>query len=228
MTRRRRRPEPHYETHPRDRLFRDGARTLSDAELLEILLRNGCPGSTTKQLARELLAEYGSLVGLSNVDRAFLHRHGIGRAKAATIIAAFEIARRVAREKMPRRDLLDRPETVASYLSLRYSQEDQETMGALFLDVRNRLIGEREIYRGTLSRVAVEPRAIMREALMRSASGFILFHTHPSGDPTPSGEDLTFTRRMAEAGDVVGVELLDHLILGSAGRWVSLERRGAW
>ncbi len=212
----------------RERLFRDGTRALSDAELLEILLRNGCPGSTTKQLSRELLAEYGSLIGLSNVDRAFLHRHGIGRAKAATIIAAFEISRRVAKEKLPRRDLLDRPDSVASYLSLRYSQGDQESMGALFLDVRNRLIGESEVYRGTLTRAAVEPRAILKAALMRSASGFILFHTHPSGDPSPSEEDLTFTRRMAESGELVGVKLLDHIILGSAGRWVSLGRRGAW
>jgi len=81
---------------------------------------------------------------------------------------------------------------------------------------------------GTLSRAAVEPRAILKECLLRSASGFILFHTHPSGDPSPSAEDLSFTRRMAEAGELVGVRLLDHMILGSAGRWVSLGRRGAW
>ncbi len=98
---------------------------------------------------------------------------------------------------MPRRDLLDRPDAVASYLGLRYSQGDQEKMGALYLDVRNRLIGESEVYRGTLSRAAVEPRAIMKEALLFSASGYVLFHTHPSGDPSPSAEDLTFTRRMA-------------------------------
>ena len=89
-------------------------------------------------------------------------------------------------------------------------------------------IGESDIFRGTLSRAAVEPRAILKEALLRSASGFVLFHTHPSGDPSPSSEDLSFTRRMAEAGELVGVRLLDHLILGSAGRWVSLGRRGAW
>ncbi len=147
---------------------------------------------------------------------------------AATIMAAFEIARRVAFERMPRRDLLDRPDAVASYLGLRYGQLDQETMGALFLDVRNRLIAESEVYRGTLSRAAVEPRAIFKEALLQSASGFVRFHTHPSGDPSPSAEDLTFTRRMAEAGEMIGVKLLDHIILGGFGRWVSLGRRGAW
>ena len=227
MTRRRRRLAQR-DDHPRERLFRHGAQALSSAELVEILLRNGCPGSTARELARELLVEYGSLVGLSNLNRAFLERRGIGEAKAATIITAFEIARRVAKERIPRRDLLDRPDSVASYLGLRYGQGDQEKMGALFVDVRNRLIGESEVYRGTLSRAAVEPRAIFKEALLQSASGFVLFHTHPSGDPSPSPEDLTFTRRMAEAGELLGVDLLDHIILGGFGRWVSLGRRGAW
>ena len=102
MTRRRRKLA-HREDHPRERLFRHGAAALSNAELVEILLRNGCPGSTARELARELLMEYGNLIGLSNVNRAFLKRRGIGKAKAATIIAAFEIARRVARERLPRR-----------------------------------------------------------------------------------------------------------------------------
>ncbi len=191
-------------------------------------MRNGCPGPTAKELARQLLEECGSLVGLSDVNPPFLKRRGIGEARATTIVAAFEIARRVARERIPWRDLLDRPDAVASYLGLRYAMGYQETMGALFLDVRNRLIAESEVYRGTLTRAAVEPRAIMKEAVLRSASGFILFHTHPSGDPSPSAEDLSFTRRMSEAGDLLGVKLLDHIILGSAGRWVSLGRRGAW
>ena len=135
MTRRRRKLAER-EDHPRERLFRHGVHALSSAEPVEILLRNGCPGSTARELARELLTEYGSLIGLSGLDRGFLRRRGIGKAKAATIIAAFEIARRVARERMPRRDLLDRPDAVASYLGLRYGLGDQETMGALYLDVR--------------------------------------------------------------------------------------------
>ena len=226
-TRRRRRHPPH-DDNPRTRLLEFGPTALSDVELVEILLRNGCPGSTARELARELLVEYSGFIGLGNVDPAYLQRHGIGEAKAATVVAAFEIARRVAKARMPRRDLLDRPDAVASYLGLRYGQGHQETMGALFLDIRNRLIGESEVFRGTLTRAAVEPRELMKEALLRSASGFILFHTHPSGDPAPSTEDLAFTRRLAEAGEMLGVKLLDHLILGSAGRWVSLGRRGAW
>lgn len=225
---RRRRRNPAHGDNPRTRLLDLGATALSDVELVEILLRNGCPGSSARELARELLTDYGGFIGLGNVDPAYLQRHGIGEAKAATVVACFEIARRVAKERMPLRDLLDRPDAVATYLSLRYSQGHQETMGALFLDVRNRLIGESEVYRGTLTRAAVEPRQIMKEALLRSASGFILFHSHPSGDPAPSQEDLAFTRRLSEAGELIGVKLLDHIVLGSGGRWVSLGRRGAW
>jgi DNA repair protein RadC len=101
-------------------------------------------------------------------------------------------------------------------------------MGALFLDTRNRLLGESEVFRGTLNRAAVEPRALLKQALLRDAAGLVLFHTHPSGDPAPSAEDLGFTRRMAEAGEIVGIRMVDHLILGSGGRWVSLRRRGGW
>ena len=224
--RRRKRRHPSHDDNPRTRLLELGPTALSDVELVEILLRNGCPGTSARDLACELLIEYG-LVGLGNVESSYLRRHGIGEAKAATVVAAFEIARRVARAKMPRRDLLDRPDAVANYLQLKYGS-DQEVMGALFLDVRNRLIGESEIFRGTLSRAAVEPRAIIKEALLRSASAILLFHSHPSGDPSPSSEDLSFTRRLAEAGELLGTKLVDHIVLGGGGRWVSLGRRGAW
>ncbi len=213
---------------PRERLLHSGGAALSDAELVAVLLRTGRPGMSAIEMGQELIAERGGLGGLLLTDAAKLRRRGLGPAKAATLLAAIELGRRLARVRMPRRDLLDRPDSVASYLGLRYAQEDQEVMGALYLDVRNRLIAESDIYRGTLSRAAVEPRAILKEGLLHSASGFILFHTHPSGDPSPSAEDLSFTRRMSEAGELLGVKLLDHIILGSAGRWVSLGRRGAW
>ncbi len=101
-------------------------------------------------------------------------------------------------------------------------------MGALYLDTRNRLLAERELYRGTVNRAAVEPRAILKEGLLHGACGMVVFHTHPSGDPSPSPEDLAFTRRLSEGGELVGVRLVDHLILGGVGRWVSLRERGAW
>lgn len=225
-------PEPQREklrkphSRARERILRSCPSTLSDAEVLGLLLRGG--GADATLLADKLLAHVGGLGGLLSAKTHALQIPGIGRAKSAAILAGLELSRRLASVRMPRRNLLDRPDAVASYLSLHYVQEDQEVMGALYLDVRNRLITGSDIYRGTLSRTAVEPRAILKKGLLHSASGFILFHTHPSGDPSPSPEDLTFTRRMAEAGELVGVRLLDHIILGSAGRWVSLGRRGAW
>ncbi len=216
------------EDRPRERLLRLGGAALSDAELLAVLLRTGTPGKSAIELGHEVLVEKGGLNGLLMSDGSALKRRGLGQAKAATLLAAIELSRRLARARVPRRDLLDHPDLVANYLSLRYVQQDQEVMGALYLDVRNRLIAERDIYRGTVSRAAVEPRVILKEALLRSASSFILFHTHPSGDPSPSAEDLSFTRRLSDAGELLGIRLVDHLILGSSGRWVSLGRRGAW
>lgn len=213
---------------PRERLLAVGGAALSDAELVALLLRTGHPGCSALQMAGTLLREHGGLAGLVGVPVTGLRRFGLGDAKAAALLAAVELARRLARQQLPARQPLARPAEVARYLVLRYQQRDQEVMGALFLDVRHGLIADREIFRGTLHRAAVEPREILKECLARGAAGFALFHTHPSGDPTPSAEDVMFTRRMAEAAAVVGVELVDHLVLGASGRWVSLRERGAW
>jgi DNA repair protein RadC len=213
---------------PRERLLEWGAQTVSDAELVAVLLRTGCRGTSAITLATELLLSAGGLTGLLGADPRSLRRPGLGGAKAASLLAAVEIGRRLARAELPKREPLNRPASVARYVNLRYGAGDQEVMGALFVDIRNRLLSEREIFRGTLNRAAVEPREILKEGLLRGAAGVVLFHTHPSGDPSPSGEDVLFTRRMAEAGEVVGVRLVDHLIVGRGGRWASLKDRGAW
>jgi DNA repair protein RadC len=213
---------------PRERLVATGSGALSDAELVAVLLRSGYSGTSALQLADMLLREHGGLSGLVGASVAHLRRYGLGPAKAAALLAAIEVGRRLAREQLPVRRPLTRPAEVARYLLLQYQLRDQEVMGALFLDVRHCLMGDREIFRGTLHRAAVEPREILKECLLRGAAALALFHTHPSGDPTPSAEDVLFTRRMAEAAALVGIELVDHLVLGATGRWVSLRERGAW
>ena len=179
-------------------------------------------------VSREVLDGCGGLEGLVRSDAEALRYHALGSAKIAVLAAAAEIARRVARKSVPDRRPLQSPDVVARYLGLRFAATGQEVMGALFLDTRQRLVGETEVFRGALSRATVEPRPILRKGILLSAAGLLLFHTHPSGDPTPSAEDLAFTRRMAAAGEVVGIRLVDHLVLGSGGRWRSLRSRVAW
>lgn len=212
---------------PRERLLKQGSDALSDAELVAVLLRTGRVGASAVQMATELLQETGGLSGLVALTPQLLRRRGLGPAKAATLLASLEIASRVARDQVLEREPMARPAEVARYLALRYCERDQEVMGALFLDVRNRLLGEKELFRGTLDKAIVEPREILKESLLRGAAAVVVFHTHPSGDPTPSQEDLLFTRHLKDAGAIVGVRLADHLILGRSGRWVSLREKGA-
>jgi len=214
---------------PRERLLEQGSGSLSDSELVAVLLRTGSAGSSALETALRLLDENGGLAGLLGATPQSLRRKGIGPAKAAGLLAAFEIARRLARSSVDRgREPLSRSDEIARYLNLRYRVRDQEVMGALFLDSRGRFLSEREIYRGTLDRAAVEPREVLKECLLRGASGVIIFHTHPSGDPAPSVDDVEFTRLMAAAARVVGVRLVDHLVLGEGGAWASVRDRITW
>jgi len=213
---------------PRERLLQHGGGSLADSELLAVLLRTGRVGVSALQMGMDVLRENGGLAGLLTATPHSLRRNGLGAAKAAALLAAVELGRRLAREQLLDREPLSRPVDVARYLALRYHTCDQEVMGALFLDARNRLLGEREMFRGTLSRISVEPREILRECLQRGAASIYPFHTHPSGDPSPSAEDLLFTRRMAEAAEIVGLRLIDHVVLGNRGRWVSLKEKSAW
>ena len=229
MTRRRSRSEvrdaPTAE-RPRERLIRYGPRALTDAELLAVILRSGSRGQTALEVAREVLDGVDGLAGLATSVSRIHERPGIGMARTATLLAAIELWCRLARAEIPDRRLLDHPNAVARYLRLRYADRDQEIVGALFLDVRGRLVGESEIYRGALSRAIVEPRGILKKAILCRASSFLLFHNHPSGDPTPSREDLVTTRRLDDAARVVGIHFADHFILGSGGRWLSVRRMG--
>src|SRR6202035_2637794 len=142
--------------HPRERLLDQGSAALSDAELIAVLLRTGKVGASALQVSMELLQDVDGLAGLLGMSAPSLRRHGIGPAKAASVLAAVEIGRRLAREELPDRQPLTRPAEVVRYLAIRYRLRDQEMMGALFVDIKNRLIGEREIFRGTMNRAAVE------------------------------------------------------------------------
>lgn len=216
------------EERPRERLLACGSHAISDVELIAVLLRTGTPGTSALRLAHDVMRERGGLAGLLDTEPAHLRRFGLGPAKAASVMAAVEVGRRIAHLDLPDRNPMERPDAVARFIAMRYGRRFQEVVGALYLDARNRLVAHQELYRGTISRAVVEPRAVLVEALLRAASGVVLFHTHPSGDPTPSAEDLLFTRRLAESGEVVGVALVDHLVVAHGGRWVSLKERGAW
>ena len=213
---------------PRQRLLRSGGDSLSDAEILAVVLGSGSRDICSLDLAREILEEAGGLHGLVGVRPDALQRRGLGEAKASSVLATLEIARRLAQADLPYREPLGRPYALVRYLFLNYAVPDQEVVGALYLNARHRLIGEELFFVGTISRANVEPRQILRSALVRSSAAVCLFHTHPSGDPQPSLEDLGFTRRLNEACQAVGVELVDHIIIGGTKRWVSLKDRGAY
>ena len=207
---------------PRERLQRHGAHTLSDAELLAILLGSGLRGKNAIQLARELLCDgIGSLAGF-DAER-IAKSAGVGPAKATRIVAAFELGRRLAVAS-------DEP---AAYddavfgraLISRYAHQPQEHLGALFLDSRQRVLRQRELYVGTVSRALVSTRDVIRYALEANAVGVVLFHNHPSGDPSPSAEDLTFTRRVQQSLQLVELELVDHLVIGM-NRYCSMKGKG--
>lgn len=220
--------DPQPRDDPRDQLLEHGSQTLSDAQLLSILLRNGLAAPDAQQLAWGVLAQHGGLAGLVGLSPFDLYRDGLRQAKAASILAAVELASRLCRRDVVLRDRLGRPASqLARYLTLRYSLRDQEVVGALYVDCHHRILAESELYRGSITRTFVEPRQALKEALSLGAHGLYLFHTHPSRDPAPSPHDFAFTRRMNEAAELVGVCLFDHIVLGGLGHWVSLRERGA-
>ena len=209
------------EETPRGRIIRRGATSLSDAELLGLILQ------INTEVAATLLEEIGGLRALAISNGGLARDYGLAKETAVIGLAVVELSRRLARARVPKRFQVNRPGTLAQYLLHRYCRGDQEIFGALFLDIQSRVLHEAEIFRGTLTRTAVEPRAILRLALRHKAAQMVLFHTHPSGNPIPSEPDIAFTKRMTEAADLIGVRLLDHIILGDDGNWESLRRNEA-
>lgn len=211
---------------PREKLLERGPEALSDAELLAVLLRTGVSGEDVLELARRWLKEAGGLESLARADaRQIMNRKGVGLAKGAVVAAALELGRRLAKRNLVGQQLLDRPEVAAEYLTLRYGHARVEVFGALTLDVRHRLLGIYELHRGARAHAEIEPAEVFNKAIVDNAHAVILWHTHPSGDPAPSGDDEALTRRLAEAGRLLGITVLDHLIVAGSG-FVSLRQRG--
>jgi DNA repair protein RadC len=178
--------------------------------------------SISEAEAGSFLEAVGGLAGLVGSASWNLSAVGLRRVSVVQMLATLELAARLAKAGAPgRKPLCDLAET-ARYLCLRFSVRDQEVFGAMFLDARGRLVLEKEFFRGTVDRVAVEPAEVLRTALQAGASKILLFHTHPSGDPKPSGDDILATRRFLEAAELVGLRLVDHLVIGGPEAWASV------
>ena len=200
---------------PREKLLELGAAALSDAELLAIFLRTGVAGQSAVDLARHLLADFGSLRALLEADLdSFSQRLGLGPAKFAQLQAVLEMGRRHLAERLRRDSALESPQAVRDYLKARLRHEPHEVFGCLFLDSRHQVLAWREMFRGSINRNSVHPREVVKEALTLNAASVIIAHNHPSGGIQPSKEDLELTRTLTEILKVIDVRVLDHLIVG--------------
>jgi len=202
---------------PRERLAAHGADKLSNAELIAILLRTGMKGMSALHIAEQLLQQGGTLQNLANASLDDLRKvKGVGRDKAVALKAAFTLARNMARELRHESPLLDTPERVVDLLREDNRLYPVETFQVVLLNTRRRLIRVEPISQGTLDTLLVHPREVFKAAIAASAAAIIIVHNHPSGDPTPSEADIKVTRDLIRAGQLLKIDLLDHIILGRA------------
>jgi DNA repair protein RadC len=211
---------------PRERLAKLGPQSLTNAELLAILLRVGGVGESAVQVGQRLLQNFG---GISGIHRASFDelssQKGVKLAKAAQIKAAIELGRRLVLESPEERPAVHTPADAAELVHYEMSALEQEELRVLLLDTRNRVTHIETVYRGSVNSSQVRIAEIFKAAIRRNASNIIVVHNHPSGDPTPSPDDVAITRAILQAGELLDVKLLDHLIIGSA-RFISLKERG--
>ncbi len=213
------------EERPRERLAKMGPQVLSNAELLAILLRVGVPGENAVQVGQRLLQEMGGLAGLHQATYEMVcSQHGIGPAKAAQIKAAIELGRRLAIASPEERPEIHSPQDAAALLQYEMSALEQEELRVFLLDTRNRVLDIVTVYRGSLNSSQVRVGELFKAAVRRNAAAIIVAHNHPSGDPSPSAEDIALTRGIIQAGKLMDVEVLDHLVIGK-GKFVSLKER---
>jgi len=202
---------------PRERLAEHGPDALSHAELIAILLRTGLKGANAVEIGLQLLQKFGTLQALARASVEDLRTvKGIGRDKAVTLIAAFALARKMAEELQRESPVLDNPENVVRLLREKNLVKNVETLQALLLNTRRKLIRVEEIADGTLDTLLVHPRQVFKAAIAANAAAVVLAHNHPSGDPTPSEADIKVTRDLIRAGQLLKIDVLDHVILGRA------------
>lgn len=214
------------EERPRERLIRVGATAVSTAELLAILMRTGVGGENVLRLAERLLVHCGGLPGLSRASVAELQRvKGIGKAKAAEIKAALELGRRLIATSPEDRPHVSSPSDAANLLMSEMMFLEQEQLRLILLDTRNRVLQSPTVYVGSLNTSVIRIGELFRAAIRENAAALIVIHNHPSGDPSPSPEDINVTRQIVKAGELLEISVLDHIIIGRQ-RFVSLKERG--
>ena len=200
---------------PREKLLEQGSASLSDAELLAIFLRTGVSGKSAVDLARHLLAEFGSLRALLEADlNAFCRQLGLGPAKFSQLQAVLEMGRRHLAERLRRDSALESPQAVRDYLKSLLRHEPHEVFGCLFMDSKHRMLAFEVLFRGSIDSASVYPRQVVKRALAHNAAAVIFCHNHPSGITEPSQADRTLTQRLTEAPDLIEVRVLDHFIVG--------------
>ncbi len=211
---------------PRERFIQNGPESLSNHELIAILLRTGTKDESVLQLSNRLLTNFEGLRFLKSATlQEMTEIKGIGQAKAIQILAAVEIGRRIANLNYTDRYVIRSPEDGANYVMNDMRFLSQEHFVCLYLNTKNQVLHKQTIFIGSLNASIVHPREVFREALKRSAASIICLHNHPSGDPAPSREDIDVTKRLVECGKMIGIEVLDHLIIGE-NKFVSLKEKG--
>jgi DNA repair protein RadC len=211
---------------PRERLYSRGPEALADAELLALQLGSGTRGRSAVDVAREMLAAYGSLADVAGREAEELARMpGVGQAKAARLAAAFELTRRLRARTPGQRLILSTPTEVYAAFGPLMEDLRHEVFRVALLDAQNGLLRDRVVSEGTLSASLVHPREVFRPAIVEAAASVILLHNHPSGDPTPSREDIRLTRQLVECARLLELSVHDHVVIGR-GRFVSLAERG--
>ncbi len=216
----------HEADRPRERLIRQGSQSLSNQELLAILLRTGTKEESVLALSNRVLMNFEKLHALKHATlEEITSIKGIGDAKAVQLLAAIELGRRLAQKEIDSRYTIRSPEDAAAFLMPEMSALNQEHFVVLFLNVKNQILHKQTIFIGSLNASIVHPREIFREAVKRSAASIICAHNHPSGNASPSPEDIEVTERLHEAGLIIGIELLDHVIIGDH-QFISMKEKG--